>query len=568
MTTKPKAKKFRIRRSPTMAAAAQAGATGASAGGAPAASGEAARPASQTPRARSLNPLEESMAGGTEDGFPEEGFATAGRDGEAGKASQSVEQELAAIRKEGLTGRQLRMARRLAQKHGLPATSDYDAVRLLRRAGIDPFLRANMLQLVTADGAPLQPDDKADGVKLPQTVSPGQKLPAEPALDAAERARAVMEIQQDIARRRRRRTLLLLTRLAFFVFLPTLLAGYYFYVIATPMYETRSEFVIQKAEAASSGLGSLFAGSGLATSQDSITVQSYLTSRDAMLRLDAELGFKKHFQNPAIDPIQRLPADASNEEAFKLYKRNVKIGFDPTEGIIKMAVVAASPEMSQKFSEALIRYAEERVDNLTARLREDQMAGAKKSYEDAERKRAEAQARVLALQEKLGVYDPTTEASSLAGQISGFESTLRQKQLELQQLLDNPRPNKARVDGVRGDIRRLEALIADLRSKLTESGGTASGESLAQITGQLAVARADLETRNALLQAALEQLESARIEANKQTRYLSLGVKPVAPDKPTYPKAFENTVLSFLIFSGIYLMISITGSILREQIMG
>ena len=36
------------------------------------------------------------------------------------------------IRKEGLTGRQLRMARRTAQRHDLPATSDFDAVRLLR----------------------------------------------------------------------------------------------------------------------------------------------------------------------------------------------------------------------------------------------------------------------------------------------------------------------------------------------------------------------------------------------------------------------------------------------------
>jgi capsular polysaccharide transport system permease protein len=347
------------------------------------------------------------------------------------------------------------------------------------------------------------------------------------------------------------------------------MAAYYFYAVATPMYATRSEFVIQKADAGTSTLGSLFAGSGLATSQDSITVQSYLTSRDAMLRLDADLGFKAHFQDPAIDPIQRLDPDASNEDAYKLYKRNVKIGFDPSEGIIKMEVVAASPELSAAFSEALIRYAEERVDNLTSRLRDDQMAGAVQSYEDAEQKRAEAQAQVLRLQQELGVYDPTTEASTLNAQIATFETQLREKQLQLQQLLDNARPNQARVDGVRGDIGRLEALIAELRAKLTEAGGsTASGESLAQITGQLAVAQSDLETRTVLMQQALQQLEVARIEANKQTRYLEMGVHPVAPDQPTYPRAFENTILSFLIFAGIYLMISITASILREQVSG
>ena len=43
-------------------------------------------------------------------------------------------------------------------------------------------------------------------------------------------------------------------------------------------------------------------------------------------------------------------------------------------------------------------------------------------------------------------------------------------------------------------------------------------------------------------------------------------VTVIAPDEATYPRAFENTALAFLVFSGIYLMISLTASILREQI--
>jgi capsular polysaccharide transport system permease protein len=68
------------------------------------------------------------------------------------------------------------------------------------------------------------------------------------------------------------------------------------------------------------------------------------------------------------------------------------------------------------------------------------------------------------------------------------------------------------------------------------------------------------------MQQALEQLEAARIEANRQVRYLSVGVNPTAPDEPTYPRAFENTAVSLLIFAGIYLMLSLTASILREQV--
>ncbi len=474
-----------------------------------------------------------------------------------GTAPPGPAETLAAIRAEGLTGRQLRMARRVAQKNGIAAESDYEAVLKLRRRGIDPFRMTGVVDLVAAPGEP------GPAVQLPQTA-PG-RLPAPRVLNEEQRASEIRKVQHDIIRRRRRNFVLLGARLAIFVLLPTLIAGWYYFQMATRMYATKSEFVITKAESmAASGLGGLFQGTQFATSQDSIAVQGYLQSRDALIRLDGELGYKALFSQPSIDPVQRLPEGASDEAAYKLYRRQVKIGYDPTEGIIKMEVIAPDPASSQSISEALIRYAEERVDHLTQRVREDQMKGARDSFADAETKVASAQARVLTLQQQLGVLDPLSESNVVMSQVSTFEIELQKKRLELQQLLDNAQPNKARVEGAKGDIARLEALIAQLRTKLTEN--TAGSESLAEITGQLRIAEADLETRQLMLGQAMQQLETARIEADRQTRYLSVSVRPIAPDVPTYPRAFENTVLAFLIFAGIYLMISLTASILREQV--
>ena len=557
MITKPKAKKFRIRRSAPLSGAPRPAAT------------VRATPtlASGGAAARVQQPDPDMMFAPVSDGFGDEPFPTAMNANIAAPAQVSSEDAIDAIRREGLTGRQLRMARRVAQKHGLAPTSDFDAVRLLRAKDIDPFERAAMLELVVADGQPAKRTgtEMATGnAQLPQTVAPPQ-LPSTQVMSEDARAREVWRIQQDIARRRRRKLAMLLTRLAFFVFLPTVIAGYYYYNIATPMYETRSEFLIQKADAPAGGaLGSLFSGTQFATSQDSITVQSFLQSRDAMLRLDREVGFKKHFSQDWIDPIKRLPPDGSNEAAYALYRKDVKIGYDPSEGIIKMSVIAADPDTSRRFSEALIRYAEEQVDHLSQRLREDQMQGAHDSFDDADAKMQAAQARVLELQEKLGVLNPESETASMMSQITGFQVELQKKRLELQQLLDNTAPSKARVDGAKGDIQRLETLVGGLRSQMTTSGDSTA--SLAKISGELRMAEVDLQTRQLMMQQALQQLETARIEANKQVRYISMGVKPVAPDQPTYPRKFEDTLLAFLIFSGIYLMLSLTASILREQV--
>ena len=499
----------------------------------------------------------------TDDGFGPEPFPTAEQD-MLKDPDAPAEGALDAIRAEGLTGRQLRLARRVAQNNGIETDDDLDAVRQLRARGIDPFQKSSVLELVAgAQVAPASAEPRAP--QLPQTVRQGQNLPGPRIIDEGRRAAEVMKIQRDIARRRRRKLGAMLLRIAVLVFLPTFVAGWYYFRMATPLYSTRSEFVIQQAEAqAAGGLGSIFRGTQFATSQDSITVQSYLTSRDAMLRLDEDLGFKAHFSDPSIDPVQRLDEGATNEAAYKIYKRNVKIGYDPTEGIIKMEVIAADPAVSQKFSEALIGYAEEQVDHLTQRLREDQMKGARESYEKAEADMLAAQRKVVELQERFKVLSSEQEMTLITSRIAQLEGQLSTDRLSLQQMEANAQPNQARMDPLKRRIAVLEGEIATLRAKMTEDGE--GGMSLAKVQSELLVAEADVQTRQMLLTQSLQSLETARVEANRQVRYLSLAVSPVAPDEATYPRAFENTMVALLIFAGIYLMISMTAAILREQV--
>ncbi len=500
--------------------------------------------------------------------------ATATKAGEVSSPGEvSGEQDIDAIRREGLTGRQLRMARRVAQKHGLAPTSDFDAVRLLRAKGIDPFQRANMLELVVPQGenTPATTGQAPAGkgpVQLPQTMPIGAPgVPGLPSSDVspAERRQAeIMEIQRDISRRRRKKLGLLLVRLAFFVFIPTFAVGYYFYNIATPMYATTSQFLIIQSEGGggTSPFGNILP-TQFANSADSIATQAYLQSKDAMLRLDEDRGFKSHFASEEVDAIQRLEANATNEDAYSIYKKNVKIGYDPTEGVIRMEVIAANPQVSEDFSRSLLDYAEERVNDLSKQKREDGMRDARNGFETAQANRRAAQEALITLQVENGV-DPEAQIASIRGQISTYEGLLIEKELELAALLDNARPNRAKVDGAQGDVDRLNAQLDRLREKMTSA--TAGDNSLAQQAVTMQLAQADLAAADMVLQSAQTAMEQARTEAGRQVRYLTIAVEPVAPQEPTYPKAFENTILAFLVFAGIYLMLSLTASILREQV--
>jgi capsular polysaccharide transport system permease protein len=305
-------------------------------------------------------------------------------------------------------------------------------------------------------------------------------------------------------------------------------------------------------------------GTTLATSQDSIAVQGYLQSREAMNRLDADHGFRAHFEDAAIDRIQRLDPDASQETAYKTYRRNIQISYDPSEGLVKMEVIAADPQKATDFASALVGYAEEQVDHLTQRMRGDQMAGAQERYEEAENELQQAQRRVVELQEKFKVLSSDVEVTLITGQITNLESQLLTEKLSLEQMISNEQPNRARMEPIRQRIGVLEAEIASARARLTEQTG--DGESIAVVQSELLTARTDVETRQMLLAQALQAREASRAEANRQTRYLSLSVSPIPPDEAAYPRAFEYTVVAFLIFSGIYLMISMTVAILREQV--
>jgi capsular polysaccharide transport system permease protein len=499
----------------------------------------------------------------------------------AGQGHEPDDAALAAIAAEGLTGKQLRRARLVAQQQGINPRSDLDAVLQLRRNGIDPFSRTAMLEIVpgadeAANGSAPPPQDAqdtgralarlpGDQAQLPSRARP-VPLPSTEQRAEVNQAADILRMQTEIARRRRRRLVLLAARMVAFVLLPTLLAGWYFYRIATPMYAAKAEFVIQQAGPSGSGgtLGGLFSGTGFATSQDSVSVQAYLQSREAMMRLESDLGFREHFQDEAIDQVQRLPADASLEDTYGVYKRFVKISYDTTEGLIRMEVVAADPKVAAEWAGQLVSYAEEQVDQLTRRLRADQMTDAQSGYEKAEANLSDAQRRLVQLQEKFKVISGEAEIGLLTGQISALETQLTTERLGLSQIESNATPNQARVDAVRQRIASLEGEIASLRGKMTS--GTSDVNSLPEIQGELQIAQADVGTRQMLLAQALQSMETARIEANRQVRYLSLAVTPTPTDAPAYPRAFENTLVTLLIMLGIYLMVSMTAAILREQV--
>ncbi|MDR9428648.1 MAG: capsule biosynthesis protein, partial [Salibaculum sp.] len=167
----------------------------------------------------------------------------------------------------------------------------------------------------------------------------------------------------------------------------------------------------------------------------------------------------------------------------------------------------------------------------------------------AEADRQEALSNLTRIQREAEVVDPASAVSALQQRISALEMRLDEKRIELASLQSNARPNQARVSAVQGELDRIRNQIDDLRGQLSQ--GDNGGPSQAEVVAKLREAEENYAFAIERVTAAQAAMDQARIEANRQVRFLSVSVTPVAPDEATYPRAFENTLLSFLIFSGI-----------------
>lgn len=490
----------------------------------------------------------------------------------------TAQAEDATINSDHPTHRQLRHAIRIAMSNGIKARSGLDAIHQLRKLGINPFLASSQAGNIRSteehghsatSGAPSRNKENilrripGDNVQLlkrsKRAVSPPNEQPNE-----VSHVAEIQRIHGDLEQLRQRRLRTLFMKMFAFVLVPTAFACYYFYVLATPMYSVRSEFIILQSisKASNTPWSGLFSGSALATSPDSIAVQGYLTSREAMERLDNSNGFRLHFQSPNIDFVQRLATDATLEAAYRFYKKHVLVAFDEVDQVIRLEVIAADPEVAKEWSLQLINYAEGQVNQLTKRLRDDQMRDAQASYDAAHKDLISAELYLTGLQKKFKVISSEAEIEQIVAQIKALEAQISDDRLAVAQLEANVEPS-VRVKPIKRRIATLEEEVAALRSRLTS--GSQDASSMAEIQGELLVAQAGLQTRQILVAKTLQALEAARVSANRQARYLSVSVSPIAPDQPSYPRPIISTIMSMLFFLGVYLAVSFAGILFREN---
>jgi capsular polysaccharide transport system permease protein len=337
------------------------------------------------------------------------------------------------------------------------------------------------------------------------------------------------------------------------VALPTLIAAFYYLLIASPRYVSEARFIVRAPNHSQpSSLGIALQTAGLSPAMtDSYAVHEYIDSRDSLRDLGRTMDLAATLAPPGSDFLSRFPRPwekQTEEGLYKGFKRFVTVGYDGTTGISTLRVKGFTPRDAQRVGETLLTGGEKLVNRLNERSSADAVAQATIARDLAQTKLAKTQADMTNFRNREQFINPTITASEGGQLIGGLLSTIANLKAERAQIASEA-PRSPQLPILDSRIRAYESQVAAERAKMSGSEGSLSSKIGAYEDLVLARELADRE-----LAQATAALVSAEQEARSQKLYLEQIVSPSLPDSATEPRRLRGilTVLfSCLIAYGV-----------------
>jgi capsular polysaccharide transport system permease protein len=327
--------------------------------------------------------------------------------------------------------------------------------------------------------------------------------------------------------------------------LPTLIAGVYYFAIASDLYLSEAKFIVRSPkQVQTTGIGALLQSTGLSRAEgDTAAVQDFIMSRDAVRELEQKNDLRAVLSRPEGDLVSRFPGALfwrkDFEALFSRYDHFVSVETDTSTGVTTLRVKVYRPEDAHMLASALLTYSEQLINELNERARRDALDTARREVDGAEQRIAQIQGELTAYRVKQKMLDPKSASAGVLELIAQMNSALATARAQLGELLNNS-PNSPQIPLVKTRIASLDKLIAEERAKL-------SGETDSVVAKLSEYERLNLqrELGEKALASAFTSLEAARLEAQRQQLYLETIAQPNLADYPLYPKRLLSFITVF-----------------------
>lgn len=341
---------------------------------------------------------------------------------------------------------------------------------------------------------------------------------------------------------------------------PTLVAAFYFLIVASPLYVSEARFIVRSAGQSPSAFGVALQGVGLSSGQtDAFAVHEYITSSDGLSDLQRRFNVSEVLSRPGADIFSRYPRPGesrSSEGLQKALERFVTVGYDSTTGISTLRVEAFRPKDAQALAAALLDGGETLVNRLNERSVRDAVVDARLARQNALERVTESQQQLTTFrnrEEFIDTESAVAEKAQLIGQLNASVAELRAERSQLA----SQAPQSPQLASIDARIAAYEQQVQAERSKM--AGGAGALAPRVGVYEELTFNR-ELATRE--LAATTTALLSAEQDARRQQVYLERIVSPSLPDSSTQPRRWLSILavlattlllygLGWLIWAGV-----------------
>lgn len=342
--------------------------------------------------------------------------------------------------------------------------------------------------------------------------------------------------------------------LVLLVVLPTLAASVYYGLVAADRFVSQSEFVLRNPGSLdASGFSSLVApqagsaltgGLSIGGDSDAEAIVTYINSPDAMAGAARAVDLRRVFARPEADRIARYPGllqGDTNHALHRYYEDMISVSYDPTSGVIKLAVEAFRPMDATAISEALLGGAEQLLNRMDLRGREDAIRAAQEQVESARAQVVVAQKRLTEFRLREQTIDPIKMSGVVMETIGQLTFQSIDLKGRLSDLLKNT-PRSPQVSVLRSQIVSLDEQIMAQQAKLA-----GQDDSLSPVLVEYTRLNLQSEFAKRIYTASLEQLEVARVDASRQHAFIERISGPTLPDFSTQPRRVFMIMLVFAV---------------------
>ncbi|SFV75739.1 Capsular polysaccharide export system inner membrane protein KpsE [hydrothermal vent metagenome] len=331
----------------------------------------------------------------------------------------------------------------------------------------------------------------------------------------------------------------------------------YYLAIKSELYESKTAFIVksitQPSSASSLGLSLLGVGNS-SQLQDSMVVEEYLRSLDMYKEVDKQFQLSKHYKSDALDFIERLPKDATQEDILKMYNEHLLIFYDEKSGILHVSFLHVNPQKAHDILQFLVTRVDYQINEFNRRRAKKELKFVQNEFIKAKQKMEQAIKNLEAYQNKHLLLDPSAEAVSKSSIIAELEGQLSQKKLEYATKKRYLNDDNFELILLQNQIKEIKKSIQNVKKRLT---GKEKGK-LNQVVFKYEQLKMQLKFATEVYKNTLLQLETTKIEVSKNDKTLSIVSQPNIPDGYTYPnkpKVFITIFILTLLFYGIVSML-------------